>query len=170
MYPLLAPFSPAPKAGFLLVRPRFLGNDFTSTKFSLWDYRIGEDHADIAGISATGRCVLGTRGPSQAVVRQDGAAGIGCGVQEKSRRFRAAPCCLKRSKAIEGATPMPTVQQLRTQAKQCLELANRTNELYAKNALKELAQNLNRQARQAEHRDRDRRRVVDSGLGDSLGA
>jgi len=65
---------------------------------------------------------------------------------------------------------MPTVQQLRTQAKQCLELANRTNDLYAKNALKELAQNLNRQARQAEHRDRDRRRVIDSGLGDSLGA
>ena len=59
---------------------------------------------------------------------------------------------------------MPTVQQLRTQAKQCLELANRTNELYAKNALKELAQNLNRQARQAERRERDRRRVVDGGL------
>ena len=59
---------------------------------------------------------------------------------------------------------MPTVQQLRTQAKQCLDLANRTSELYAKNALKELAQNLNRQARQAERRERDRPRVVDSGL------
>jgi F0F1-type ATP synthase membrane subunit b/b' len=59
---------------------------------------------------------------------------------------------------------MPTVQQLRSQAKQCLELANRTSELYAKNALKELAQDLNRQARQAERRDRDRHRVVGSGL------
>lgn len=59
---------------------------------------------------------------------------------------------------------MPTVQELRVQAKQCLELADRTRELDAKNALKELAQGLNRQARQAERRERDRRRVIDSGL------
>jgi F0F1-type ATP synthase membrane subunit b/b' len=59
---------------------------------------------------------------------------------------------------------MPTTQELRAQAKQCLELANRTSELYAKNALKELAQDLNRRARQAERRERDRRKVVDSGL------
>jgi F0F1-type ATP synthase membrane subunit b/b' len=74
---------------------------------------------------------------------------------------------LKKSKAVpivEGATPMRTVQELRAQAKQCLELANRTNEFCAKNALKELAQELNRRARQAERRDRDRRTVVDSGL------
>ena len=65
---------------------------------------------------------------------------------------------------------MPTVQQLRTQAKQCLELANRTNDFDARSALRDLAQALHRQARQAEHRERDRRRVVDSALGDSLGA
>jgi F0F1-type ATP synthase membrane subunit b/b' len=59
---------------------------------------------------------------------------------------------------------MPTVEQLRSQARQCLELANRTSELYAKNALRELAQGLNRQARQAERRERDRRKVVDGGL------
>jgi F0F1-type ATP synthase membrane subunit b/b' len=59
---------------------------------------------------------------------------------------------------------MPTVQQLRVQAKQCLELANRTSEFDAKNALRELARELNRQAHQAERRERDRRRVIDSGL------
>ena len=63
---------------------------------------------------------------------------------------------------------MPTIQELRTQAKQCLELADRTNDFYAKTALRELAQTLNRRARQAERRDRDRRRVVDSGLGDRV--
>jgi hypothetical protein len=59
---------------------------------------------------------------------------------------------------------MPTVQELRAQAKQCLQLADRTSEFYAKNALKELAQALNRRARQAKRRERDRRKVVDSGL------
>jgi hypothetical protein len=59
---------------------------------------------------------------------------------------------------------MPTVQELRAQAKQCLQLADRTSEFYVKNALKELGQELNRRARQAERRERDRRKVVDSGL------
>jgi hypothetical protein len=64
---------------------------------------------------------------------------------------------------------MPTVQELKAQAKQCLQLANRTSEFYAKNALEELAQGLNRRARQAERRERDRRRWLgDRGI--KLGA
>jgi ribosomal protein L44E len=50
---------------------------------------------------------------------------------------------------------MPTPKELRVQAKECRELANRTDEAYAKQALKELAHDLNRQARQAERRERD---------------
>jgi hypothetical protein len=45
--------------------------------------------------------------------------------------------------------------ELRVQAKECPELANRTNEYYAKVALKELARKLHRDARQAERRQRD---------------
>jgi hypothetical protein len=40
-------------------------------------------------------------------------------------------------------------------AKNCLELADRTNEVYAKEALKALAQRLNREARQSERRERE---------------
>jgi hypothetical protein len=50
---------------------------------------------------------------------------------------------------------MPTTRELRAQAHDCLELANRTNEFFAKEALRELAQKLNRQARQVERRERD---------------
>jgi len=48
---------------------------------------------------------------------------------------------------------MPTSTELRIQAS--LELANRANEYYAKTTLQELAQRLNREARQAERRQRD---------------
>jgi hypothetical protein len=50
---------------------------------------------------------------------------------------------------------MPTSMELRVQAQECLELANRTNEYYAKVSLKELAHKLNHDARQAERRQRD---------------
>jgi hypothetical protein len=50
---------------------------------------------------------------------------------------------------------MRTARELRAQAIACLELANRTNEFFAKEALRELAQKLNRQARQVERRERD---------------
>jgi hypothetical protein len=40
-------------------------------------------------------------------------------------------------------------------AKECLELANRTNEYHVKVSLKELAQKLNRDARKAERGKRD---------------
>jgi hypothetical protein len=50
---------------------------------------------------------------------------------------------------------MQTATELRWQAKQCLELANATNEFYAKSALKELAQIFCRDAHQAERRERD---------------
>jgi hypothetical protein len=59
---------------------------------------------------------------------------------------------------------MRTVEELRVRAKQCLELANRASEFDTKNALKELARELSRQAHQAERGERDRRRVIDSGL------
>jgi hypothetical protein len=50
---------------------------------------------------------------------------------------------------------MLTAKELRLQAKNCLEQADKTNEAYAKEALKSLAQRLNRDARQAERRERD---------------
>jgi hypothetical protein len=50
---------------------------------------------------------------------------------------------------------MLTAKELRFKAKNCLELADRTNEVYAKEALKALAQRLNRDARQSERRERD---------------
>jgi hypothetical protein len=50
---------------------------------------------------------------------------------------------------------MPTARELRAQAKECLELAERTNEYYVKVTLKELAQKLGRDAHQAERRKRD---------------
>jgi F0F1-type ATP synthase membrane subunit b/b' len=52
---------------------------------------------------------------------------------------------------------MPTPKELRAQATECLELANRTTEFFAKEALRELAQELNRKARQAERHERDSR-------------
>jgi hypothetical protein len=52
----------------------------------------------------------------------------------------------------QGATPMLTPKELRYWAKECLELANRTNEHYVKVSLKELAQKLHRDASQAERR------------------
>ena len=50
---------------------------------------------------------------------------------------------------------MPTTKELRLQAKECLELAKATNQYYVRIALTELAQKLNREARQAERRERD---------------
>jgi hypothetical protein len=50
---------------------------------------------------------------------------------------------------------MQTSNELRFQAKDCLELANRMDEIYAKEALTELAHKFNREARQAERRRRD---------------
>jgi hypothetical protein len=50
---------------------------------------------------------------------------------------------------------MQSVTELRFRAKQCLELANTTNELDAKTALRELARKLSRDAHQAERRERD---------------
>jgi hypothetical protein len=50
---------------------------------------------------------------------------------------------------------MPTAKEFRLRAKECLELADATNELYARTALIELARKLNREAHQAERRERD---------------
>ncbi len=50
---------------------------------------------------------------------------------------------------------MPTPNELRVQAKECLELASRMSEHHAKVALTELAQKFHRDARQAERRERD---------------
>ena len=50
---------------------------------------------------------------------------------------------------------MPTTKELRLQAQECLELAKATNQFYVRTALTELAQKLNREARQAERRERD---------------
>jgi hypothetical protein len=50
---------------------------------------------------------------------------------------------------------MRTAEELRIQAEDCLKLAKRTNEYYARVTLKELAQRLQRDARQAERRERD---------------
>jgi hypothetical protein len=50
---------------------------------------------------------------------------------------------------------MPTASEYRCEAKSCLELANRTNELYVKDALTELALEYLRTARRVERRDRD---------------
>jgi hypothetical protein len=47
---------------------------------------------------------------------------------------------------------MPTPKELRLQAKECLELADKANEYYVRTALKELAQKLQREARRAEGR------------------
>jgi hypothetical protein len=58
---------------------------------------------------------------------------------------------------------MPTTKELRTQAKECLELANRTDEYYAKSALRELARGLNRKAHQTERRERDLHMAASQG-------
>ena len=50
---------------------------------------------------------------------------------------------------------MPTSNELRVQAKDCLELARNATDYYAKVALKELAQKLQHDAHQAERRKRD---------------
>jgi hypothetical protein len=50
---------------------------------------------------------------------------------------------------------MRTPNELRFQAKECLELADKTKDFYARTVLIELAQRLNREARQAARRDRD---------------
>jgi hypothetical protein len=54
-----------------------------------------------------------------------------------------------------GVGAMRTPTELRLQAKECLDLANKTDEYYAKVALKELAHKLSHDARQAERRQRD---------------
>jgi hypothetical protein len=50
---------------------------------------------------------------------------------------------------------MPTARELRFQAKECLELADRANEFFVKTALTELAQDLSREAQRVERRERD---------------
>jgi hypothetical protein len=50
---------------------------------------------------------------------------------------------------------MRTAQELRSQARDCLELAARASDDVARISLRELAQRLNRDARQAERRERD---------------
>jgi NH3-dependent NAD+ synthetase len=50
---------------------------------------------------------------------------------------------------------MPTSNELRVQAKDCLELARNATDYYAKIVLKELAQKLQHDAHQAERRKRD---------------
>ena len=50
---------------------------------------------------------------------------------------------------------MLSAKELRFRARNCLELADRTSEVSAKEALKLLAQRYNRDARQAERRERD---------------
>jgi hypothetical protein len=50
---------------------------------------------------------------------------------------------------------MPTAGEYRAQAKECMELANATNEFYVRTALNELARKFSRRARQAERRERD---------------
>ena len=47
---------------------------------------------------------------------------------------------------------MPTPKELRLQAEEFLELADKANEFYVRTALKELAQKLHRDARKAERR------------------
>jgi hypothetical protein len=48
-----------------------------------------------------------------------------------------------------------TARELRDRAKSCLELAEATNEYFAKSALVELARDLTRLARQQERREHD---------------
>jgi hypothetical protein len=55
----------------------------------------------------------------------------------------------------QGRQAMQTATELRLQATQYLELANTTNEFYARTVLAELAHKLRRDARQAERRERD---------------
>jgi hypothetical protein len=55
----------------------------------------------------------------------------------------------------QGSEAMRTSEELRIQAKDCLQLANGTDEYYAKVTLQELAHSLHREARQAERRERD---------------
>ena len=50
---------------------------------------------------------------------------------------------------------MRTPTEQRVQANECLELASKTDEYYAKVALRELAHKLSHDARQAERRQRD---------------
>jgi hypothetical protein len=51
---------------------------------------------------------------------------------------------------------MPTAKEYRVWANQCWELADATNQVYAKDALLDLAKELYRKARRAEHYERDR--------------
>jgi hypothetical protein len=50
---------------------------------------------------------------------------------------------------------MPTANEYRAQAKECMALANTSEEFYVRTALTELARKLNRDARQAERREGD---------------
>jgi hypothetical protein len=52
---------------------------------------------------------------------------------------------------------MPTAQEYRVQAKQCMELAGQSQELYVKDALADMAREFDRAAHQAERRARDMR-------------
>jgi hypothetical protein len=53
-----------------------------------------------------------------------------------------------------GAPPMPTSKEYRQQAMDCLELANRPNELYVKTALLELVAEFNNAAEELERNER----------------
>jgi hypothetical protein len=50
---------------------------------------------------------------------------------------------------------MPTAKEYRAQAKECMALANTTNEFYVRTGLTELARKFSREAHQAERRERD---------------
>jgi hypothetical protein len=50
---------------------------------------------------------------------------------------------------------MPTAKEYRVQAKECMALANTTEDFYVRRALTELARKLGRDARQAERREGD---------------
>jgi hypothetical protein len=56
---------------------------------------------------------------------------------------------------LKESDAMRTPNELKFQAKECLELADRTNDHYARTVLIELAQRLHREARQAARRERD---------------
>jgi len=50
---------------------------------------------------------------------------------------------------------MPTAKEYRARAKECLEMANAAKDRYVRTALRELTLEFNREARQAERRERD---------------
>jgi hypothetical protein len=55
---------------------------------------------------------------------------------------------------IKMGPTMATPKELRSQAKECLELAEASSDVYVRDALTDLARHYNRDARQAERRER----------------